>query len=121
MNYVSGAKLYVELKSGDSSAFSSRPAGEMMKGIKAQSQHVPSQAPPLMPLDLKRVCLYLDMGGIEHHVCKTAILIGFFSFLRQSNLLSVSPTLPSMHTLRRRDIWFAPEGLQVLVSSSKTE
>ena len=55
------------------------------------------------------------------HICKAAILLAFFSFLRISNLVphSISGYDPMKH-LSRGDIIFGPPGINLLVKWSKT-
>ena len=92
----------------------------MAKGAALLNPHVPSPSPPVTPTDLFLICHYLDQaptGG----VLKAAISIGFFAFLRKSNLLSPSATMwRGPHTLLRRDVVSTPQGLYITLRSSKT-
>ena len=62
-------------------------------------------------------CDRMHMG----HICKAAILLAFFSFLRISNLVphSIAGYDPLKH-LSQADLIFAPPGINVIVKWSKT-
>ena len=70
---------------------------------------------------LTRVCDVCDNMSTLGAVLKVAFLLGFFGFLRQSNL--APPTAASFdeerHT-RRRDVMFQPPGLVITLRWSKT-
>ena len=81
---------------------------------------LPNPAPPLLPQDLISVCNYLDSTNSGKPI-KAAICIGYFAFLRASNLLSPSALLwMGPHTLSRADIVSSNQGLVVTLKSSKT-
>ena len=85
------------------------------------SSHTASVAPPLTPPLLQAVVSFLMSVGNATVMPIAALLVGYFLFLRQSNLLSPSHLMwGGCHTLRRRDIRFTTQGLRILIHSSKT-
>ena len=119
-NYTSGAKIWVEERGGDGRYFRCPDANKVAKGAQNANPHTPHPAPALMPQDLVAACRFLDkaLSGLP---VKAAVCIGYFAFLRRSNLLSPSAALwPGPHTLQRQDIISNQEGLQVVIRSSKT-
>ena len=120
-NYVSGVKSWISARGGNPSAFMSPEASAVLKGAARLSNHVPDQAPPLSPDQIKCICDYLDRAGPQGLGLKAATLIAYFTFLRSSNVLSpLVTTWGGPHTLRRRDIIPRPHGLTVVIRSSKT-
>lgn len=120
-NYVSGAKYWVITHGGEASAFSALEVSESLKAITAESNHVPLQAPPLSPSDIKLICSYLDCNPSIDHAVKPCILISYTCMLRSSNVLS--PNLgvwAGAHTLLARDIRYDNGALNVLVRSTKS-
>ena len=119
-NYTSGAKKWIEARGGDTSGLRAFEAASVAKGAINLKPHHTTPAPALTPQDLVRVCQYLT-GVHEAVPIKAALCVGFFSFLRASNLLSPTATLwLGPHTLTRGDITSTPSGLTVVIRSSKT-
>lgn len=118
--YTSGASIWIQERGGDSSALYSTEAKTVAKGAFRLAPHLPDPAPALTPYDLIQICTYLGQAYSALPV-KAAVTIGFFSFLRASNLLSPTAlTWTGPHTLTRQDIVSGPEGLSVVIRSSKT-
>ena len=119
-NYTSGAKKWIEARGGNSTALTAYEAYSVAKGCISLKPHVTTPTPALTPLDLVRVCQYL--GCVVQAVpVKAALCVGFFAFLRASNLLTPATTLWSgPHTLMRGDITTNPQGLTLVIRSSKT-
>ena len=118
-NYTSGAKLWIEERGGNGDNLRSHQANYVAKGAQRLSPHIPNPAPPLMPADLVKACIYIDKAG--YPVLKAALTLGYFAFLRCSNLLSPTAIMwGGPHTLLRGDIVAYPHGLQVTIRSSKT-
>ena len=119
-NYLCGARKWIQARGGNASALSSAESTCVYKGALVTRPHTPNPAPPLAPQDLVRVCQYLDCAAHTSPI-KAALCLGFFAFLRASNLLSPTVTLWSgPHTLSRVDITSHPHGLTVVIHSSKT-
>ena len=120
-NYTSGAKLWIEERGGDASALRAFQPNAVAKGAANLKPHKASPAPALTPADLVRVCRHLARSEDGPPPLVAALSMGFFAFLRASNLLCPSTTLwAGPHTLSRGDIRTANSGLLVLISSSKT-
>ena len=102
-NYLSGAKSFLTQQGCDIQQFSSPLITNLFKGLARLSTHVPIQAPPLHIHDIKRVCDLLAALDNSARVARAAILIGFATFLRQSNLL-LTPGPARHHYHRRGDI-----------------
>lgn len=120
-NSVSGAKTWLSLHGGDTSAFFSLEAFMMSKAISASSKHVPSPASPLTPEDIHNICIFIDNQVGSHPAVKAAILVAYASFLRVSNILS--PSLQwwgGPHTLTAGDITCKNGVLTLRVRSTKT-
>ena len=119
-NYLSGARIWIQERGGDPSGFQSYESLAVAKGAIRLNPHIPKPAPALTPLDLQRVCTYLDMAA-DGPPLKAALCIGYFAFLRASNLLSPTASLwGGPHTLLKRDIVTTNDGLYVVIRSSKT-
>ena len=119
-NYVSGARTWVLDRDGDPSPLTSKKAKAVLKGAMNINPYAPSPAPPLLPEDLTAVCSLLATmnNGL---IFRAALTLGFFGFLRASNLLTPSATLwAGPHSIRRRDVLLHPQGLAVVLRSSKT-
>lgn len=121
-NYLSGAKYWVTTHGGDPSAFSSIEVAEIIKAVTSESTHVPQQAPPLLPADLRIICAYLDAHLHVHMAIKPCILISYACMLRSSNVVSPNLTVwAGAHTLLARDVRFNNGGLNVIIRSSKSK
>lgn len=120
-NYLSGAKTWTQHHLGDISSFESPELSKLVKSFVSTSTHIPTQAAPLSPEDVKNICIYLDATPSIPRVIKAAILIAYSAFLRVSNVLS--PSLCSWggpHTLRMSDITVNHTGIWLLIRSTKT-
>jgi integrase len=120
-NYISGARTWVIRAGGTSEAFDSPIVRQCVAGVARSSTHVPRPVPPLLPEDIRIIADYAGNGGPEGTVIRAAVLLGYFTMVRQSNLLAPDgSTLPGPHTIRRMDVSSTPGGLEVAVRSSKT-
>ena len=118
-NYTSGAHHFVISLQGADGAFNARLVKDMLNGVVKISTHVPSPAPPITPAMMMALARYFDCMGVFGVVVKATLLIGYFTFLRGSNMCVNSPWEPG-HGLLRRDITPSPGGLLVTIRSSKT-
>ena len=119
-NYTSGAKIWIEERGGDGSALRASEPNAVAKGASNLRPHSTNPAPPLTPGDLVAVCRYLSLAE-DGPTLIAALTIGFFGFLRASNLLCPTTTLwAGPHTLSRQNIMTTTDGLIVLITSSKT-
>lgn len=124
-NYLSGARHWVNFHKGCDASFTSPEVATVLKSIVDNSQHVPSQAYPLSPADIRTICNYIDLNPSTPMSIKPALLIGYICFLRSSNILS--PSLLSWggpHTLHVSDISLFLSGptpsLNISIRSTKT-
>jgi len=120
-NILSGARTWVAGLNGRVEAFDHPNVMSIKRGAVRTSSHQVAQAPPLTPEMIAGIADYLDQAGPSGVVPKAALLLGFFSMLRASNLLSLDLTKAAgPHTLRRQDVKTMPDGLEIVISSSKT-
>lgn len=120
-NYISGAKTWTQHHLGNISSFESPQLATLVKSFVSSSEHVPTQAAPLSPADIKNICRYIDSNPSIPKVIKAAILVAYAAFLRASNVLS--PTLLSWggpHTLKMQDISIRDGVMYLLIRSTKT-
>ena len=77
--------------------------------------------PSIKPIDTLQSIAYQYDRMYMGQICKAAILLAFFSFLRISNLVphTIGGYDPLKH-LSRADLIFAPPGINVIVKWSKT-
>lgn len=93
----------------------------MSKALTETSNYIPTPALALTPGQVGLICRYIDSHPPVPPAIKAALLLGFATFLRASNILS--PSVSSWggpHTLRARDILASPSRLQVIIRSTKT-
>lgn len=104
---------------GDPTAFQSTEAKAVAKGAERLAK-TPTPAPPLTIGDLRIIshALQYEPEGLP---IRAALLIGFYGFLRASNILSPSAsTWGGPHTLTRADVIDHGQGLVLVVRSTKT-
>lgn len=121
-NYLSGAKTWIAEHGGDSGPFLSFEFQQLYAGISKRSEHSPRRAAPLTPDHLRTIALFLDSTPSAPRGAKPCILLGYFTFLRSSNLLS--PSMSSWggpHTISAQDIHLSDEGVTITVRSTKTK
>lgn len=82
----------------------------------SRSGHGPKDC--LSPSQLRTMYSNIDFSDINHHTMWACVILGFRSLLRKSNLVPTSAQDLS-HVLRRSDVYFTPDGLRLIVRSSK--
>ena len=118
-NYLSGAKTYITHAGGDASPFLSPQLTNMLRGLARASLHIPEQA-PVIPINyIKAMCHMLEQQGAEGRAARAAILIGYATLLRQSNLLP-TPGSGQHHVMTRQDVIDDGPVMWVNINSSKT-
>lgn len=120
-NYIAGAKTWVQNHMGSLHAFMSPQVHDMILSITKASDHIPAPAHLITPADLGLICAFIDCRCWIPPACKAALLIGYATFLRSSNILS--PSLSSWggpHTLKFCDVVPKKSGLAIIIRSSKT-
>ena len=118
-NYISGAKSFLQQAGVSVTPFASPLLSSLFKGITKLSDHVPIPAPAIDLARLKLMCNVLAAMDSDADTARAAILVGFTTLLRQSNLLPAS-SLGQEHCIRRRDCVIEDNILWVTVNSSKT-
>ena len=118
-NYISGAKTFLLQQGAAVAVFSSPLLYNLFKGITKLSTHTPLPAPAIDVPRFKLLCDILTAMDADAATARAAILLGFTTLLRQSNLLPISP-VGQTHCLRRRDCVLEQSTLWVTVNSSKT-
>ena len=101
--YFNTVKSWVLAGSWDSSVFSAPEVQLLKKGIVRTSSHIPVPASPPPPADFKRIILFLTSLHPTPFTIIVALLLAYFTLLRQSNLLCPSNAL-GPHALRFKDV-----------------
>ena len=118
-NYISGAKTFLQQQGASVAPFSSPLLINLFKGITKLSAHIPIPAPVIDLPRLKHMCDILAVMDPDASTARTAILLGFTTLLRQSNLLPAT-IRGQDHCIRRRDCVLEDHTLWVTINSSKT-
>ena len=118
-NYLSGAKTFVIQAGGNPIAFQSPLLQNFLKGVSRLSNHHTHQAPEIPLPVIKQLCDLLAALSPDAVTVRLMVLLGFTSFLRQSNLL-YTPGQATSHHLRRADVTDDGARLWLSINSSKT-
>ena len=113
LNYLSSARTWCLAATGAVLQFDTYKVSVMKKGLPRVMHHVPSPVPALLPDQLKHMVAVLDELGSAALPVKALLLLGYFSALRQSNLLGT-------HVILTEDVIYTPDSLTIRVRSSKT-
>jgi len=93
----------------------------MLRAVKIQSRHIPNKKSPINAKMLYQICDVCDLMGVTGLVLKSAYLMTFFTFVRQSNIAPTAlSTLDITRHTTRADVIFSPPGLYLLLKWSKT-
>lgn len=92
VNYISGVRTLHRLGGFTVIEFSSANLAHILKGLKHELARPVRQAVPVTPDLLRRMYNWVDMSSVKQIVCYTALLMGFYLFLRKSNLVPESAT-----------------------------
>lgn len=93
----------------------------MTKSITDSSKHVPNQAAPLTPQDIRAISRYIDCLPSVPLAVKPAILVAYSCFLRVSNVLAPSvSSWGGRHTILAKDIIDVGDRLYAVIRSTKT-
>lgn len=120
-NYMSSISLLHKKAGMHTTAPSSFEVQMMIRAVKITVRHIPKSMLPITPDILYKICDICDQQGPIGLVLKTAFLISFFSFIRQSNLAphSADKFDHTRHTARA-DVFRHPPGLVILLKWTKT-
>ena len=120
INYVSAINL-LHMQAGYEPPARTFIVNTMLRAIKMTMRHVPRQSPPMTSALLHQICNMCDQQGILGKTLKSAYLLLFFSFVRQSN---IAPRTSKAYDFTRHlsiaDIFFSPPGAIVLIKWTKT-
>ncbi len=120
-NYWSSVKLLHTLNRSPFKNIKDIDVDFMLKSITVTKRHVSEQKLPLTKAHIFQMCQILDKQNKYGLVIKTAILIGFYAFLRASNLCpkdtkSFDPT----RNFTRGDVSVSQHGLTLRLKWTKT-
>lgn len=120
-NYLSGARSWICEHGGDPTSFSSIQLDHMIKSFTKHTTHIVKRAFPLLPVHISAICQYLNVSPRTPRCIKACILIGYSCYLRSSNLMLPSfDLLTGAHTLYARDVLVVPQGLKIIINSTKS-
>lgn len=121
LNYISGVRKLHEL-----GGFETPSAGEpnlkhILRAIRLELVHPVRQAEPMTPSMLRAIYNHVDLSSVTDIVCYTALLVGFYLFLRKSNLVPESRTsFNPKKQLTRADVQIGENMVLVIIKWSKT-
>ena len=119
-NYLSTARTWTLALKGRATAFDTYNVAVLKRGLARTMDHTPQPALPVSPEQVEHMARVLDRLGKPARVAKAALLIGFFTALRQSNLVASNKEGKSPHALKLEDIRTSKQAIWVTVKSSKT-
>ena len=103
-----------------SEAFNSYEVETMKCGLLKNSPHIVVQAPGITPKEFKKITFLSNLQPIPL-VLIVVFLVGYFTLLRQSNLVpSSTDNITKSHCLKFSDIAVADNYLLVKVRTTKT-
>lgn len=93
----------------------------ILRGIKYELAHAVKQAKPITPDILRDIYNHVQLQNVFEIVCYTALLLGFYMFLRKSNLVpDTTRSFNSKEQLTRSDVRTHQNLVAVEVKWSKT-
>ena len=119
MNYLSGARAWLPSLAVAMHAFDSYLVNILKHGVLHSSNHIPSQAPPLLPSQIKMIVHFCTTIHGNRTIIIADILLGYFTLLRSSNLLHLRGLADQGHTLCVHNITMMKVGLNIQIHSSK--
>ena len=91
-NYLSAIVTYHNYLGLQAPALSNFQYQLMLRALPLTMRHFPSQKLPITPDIMCKICLVCDGLGAIGAILKVAFTLGFFGFLRQSNLPHPAPS-----------------------------
>lgn len=120
-NYVSSLTSVLKRLHVDVAPFSSIEVSDMMASIKINIRHVPNKKNPVS-MDMLPVIVYNVLSDPHGPTVAFAIIVMFFTFLRQSNLAPRNKSAyDGTRHLSRRDVYAATDALVLSIKWSKTQ
>ncbi|XP_077999222.1 uncharacterized protein LOC144452084 [Glandiceps talaboti] len=120
-NYLAGVKTLHILLGHPVDSFLALDLKLTLAGLKKSSTHTPLQKLPITPAMLANILKLIDRSDTFYSAVWCAIITGFFTFLRKSNLVPLSQKGfdPSRH-LCRKDIDVQRDFVMIAIRWSKT-
>ena len=120
-NYIGGVRLLHRYLNVVADSLSSFELDLMLRALDLTMLHIPTQKSPVTERMLLQLCCLCDDLGLFGDILKFAFLLGFFGFLRASNIAPPYARAfdPTRHTCRG-DVIFQPPGLVVILKWTKT-
>ena len=104
--YVSGVRNFFLLMGRDPPDISDYIYGLTLKGIIRFKGHVVKRALPVTPELLAHIFAHVDFNDTKQMVAWVALLVGFYTFFRKSNLVPESSTkFNPAHQLCRHNVY----------------
>lgn len=121
-NYLSGVRTLHKLGGYYIADLKDSPnLCHILKAIKFELAHPVKQAKPMTPQILRDIYNHVNLQSIQDIVCYTAILLGFYMFLRKSNLVpDTKESFNGKEQLVRSDIRWGRSLVLVNIRWSKT-
>ncbi len=119
-NYMSAVKLLHTLNRSTFENIDDIQINLMNRAIPLTKRHISQQKQPINKQHIRQMCHILDSQGNTGLVIKAAILIGFYAFLRCSNLCPEDlHTYDSSRHFSRGDIKLSPTGMFIRLKWAK--
>lgn len=121
VNYIAGVRKLHELAGFNVPGPGDPNLKHILRAIRQELAHPIKQAAPISPQILKEIYNWVDLTNIVDIVCYTALLVGFYLFLRNSNLVPGSKSkFDPQKQLIRSDIQVGSNVILVVIKWSKT-
>lgn len=120
-NYLNGLRVFHLCHGFSFTALNSFEVRLVLQSIKRELHQAPLAKLAITPQILLDIAKFINLEAPQDYVAWTAMLIGFFSFLRKSNLVPKSAmNFDTSRHLSRNNVRRTPKGLKITLSSSKT-
>lgn len=121
VNYLAGVRRLHELGGFPVPAPSEPNIRHIMRALKQELAHPIRQAEPMTPDMLRAIYDHVELGNHFQLVCYTALLVGFYLFLRKSNLVPENKSsFDPQKQLTRGDVQIGKNMVLVVIKWSKT-
>lgn len=121
LNYLSGVRRLHELGGYPVPGPDEPNMKHLLRAIKRELAHPVKQAEPVTPDLLRRIYRLVDLTDVAQIVSYTALLVGFYLFLRKSNLVpDGKQNFNPNKQLTRADVQVGQNMILVVIKWSKT-
>lgn len=121
VNYISGVRTLHQLAGFEIVDLSSPNLRFMLRAIKRELAHPVKQAVPMTPQLLRELFNHVDLNDLRQIVSYTALLLGFYMFLRKSNLVpDTKGSFNHKEQLMRQDVRMGEHLVLVDIKWTKT-